>query len=87
MRRSSRYITLSEKRDKEEFQAYRNEMRTTGGILPRVLLTRELHGDDAAEKVFSLHCKKFDPMAGPLKYAVQHDLINLVKLIIESGDI
>jgi len=80
--RSSRVLALSKERDELEWQEYVNDfMKTTR----RFELIRETHGDKAAQKAFRLHCVKYDPTEGPLNYAVKHNRVDLLKLIIESG--
>jgi hypothetical protein len=84
MSRRSKYISLSDARDSREYEAYSNEIRTTG-IFRRLDQIREIHGDRAASKFYRQHLHKYDPQLGPLNNAVKCSRKKLIDLIVNSG--
>jgi len=70
--RSSRVIALSKERDLLEWEEYKNSD------------VDYRDSDDYREKLRQRYFK-YDPTTGPLKYAVYHERIDLLKLIFESG--
>jgi hypothetical protein len=84
MSRQSKYISLSNARDCEEYAEYRNEIRTVG-IFRRVDQIRERHGDRASTKFYRQHVTKYEPELGPLNNAVRTCQKKLIILMIHSG--